>query len=43
MGVIFCYIVNGFEGLIIGKKVVVILMYGGIYKDGLVDLLKFYM
>lgn len=42
-GVTFRYTANGSEGLITGKKAVVILTYGGIYKDGLADLPKLYM
>ena len=42
-GVTFRYTANGPEGLITGKKAVVILTYGGTYKDGLADLPKLYM
>ena len=42
-GVTFRYTANGPEGLITGKKAVVILTYGGTYKDGLADLAKLYM
>lgn len=42
-GVTFRYTANGLEGLITGKKAVVILTYGGTYKDGLADLPKLYM
>lgn len=42
-GVTFRYIANGPEGLITGKKAIVILTYGGTYKDGLADLSKLYM
>ena len=42
-GVTFRYTANGSEGLITGKKAVVILTYGGTYKDGLADLPKLYM
>ena len=41
--VTFRYTANGSEGLITGKKAVVILTYGGTYKDGLADLPKLYM
>lgn len=42
-GVTFRYTANGPEGLITGKKAIVILRYGGTYKDGLADLPKLYM
>ncbi|MCK3655193.1 FMN-dependent NADH-azoreductase [Pasteurellaceae bacterium Macca] len=42
-GVTFRYTANGPEGLITGKKAVVILTHGGIYKDGPADLVKLYM
>lgn len=42
-GVTFRYTANGPEGLITGKKAIVILTYGGIYKDSLADLPKLYM
>lgn len=43
VGVIFCYIENGLEGLVMGKKVIVIISCGGIYKDGLMDLVMLYL
>ena len=42
-GVTFRYTENGPEGLITGKKAIVILTYGGMYKDGPADLPKLYM
>ena len=42
-GVTFRYTANGPEGLIKGKKAVVVLAHGGIYKDGPADLTKMYM
>lgn len=42
-GVTFQYGANGPEGLIKGKKAVVILTYGGLYKDGPVDMTKTYL
>lgn len=42
-GVTFRYTANGPEGLITGKKAIVILAHGGIYKDGPADLAKLYM
>ncbi|WP_279418219.1 NAD(P)H-dependent oxidoreductase [Glaesserella parasuis] len=41
--VTFRYTANGPEGLIKGKKAVVVLAHGGIYKDGPADLAKMYM
>ena len=41
--VTFRYTANGPEGLITGKKAIVILAYGGIYKDSPTDLAKLYM
>lgn len=43
VGVIFRYIENGSEGLVTGKKVIVIISRGGIYKDGLTDLVTSYL
>lgn len=43
VGVTFRYTANGPEGLITGKKAIVILAYGGIYKDSPTDLAKLYM
>lgn len=42
-GVTFRYTENGPEGLIKGKKAIVVLAHGGIYKDGPADLTKLYM
>lgn len=42
-GVTFRYTENGPEGLIKGKKAIVVLTHGGIYKDGPADLAKLYM
>ncbi|MDH2998391.1 FMN-dependent NADH-azoreductase [Pasteurellaceae bacterium LFhippo2] len=42
-GVTFQYTANGPEGLITGKKAIVVLTHGGIYKDGPADLAKVYM
>lgn len=42
-GVTFQYGANGPEGLIKGKKAVVILTYGGLYKDGPADFTKNYL
>ena len=42
-GVTFRYTANGPEGLITGKKAIVILAHGGIYKDSHADLAKLYM
>lgn len=42
-GVTFQYGSNGPEGLIKGKKAVVILTYGGIYKDTAIDFTKNYL
>lgn len=42
-GVTFQYGANGPEGLITGKKAIVVLAHGGIYKDGPADLAKTYM
>lgn len=42
-GVTFQYGANGPEGLIKGKKAIVVLAHGGIYKDGPADLAKIYM
>lgn len=42
-GVTFQYTANGPEGLITGKKAIVVLAHGGIYKDGPADLAKLYM
>lgn len=42
-GVTFQYRANGPEGLIKGKKAIVVLAHGGIYKDGPADLAKIYM
>lgn len=42
-GVTFQYGANGPEGLIKGKKAVVILTYGGIYKDTAIDFTKNYL
>lgn len=43
VGIIFCYIEKGLEGLVIGKCVVVFFSCGGIYKDILMDLIVFYL
>lgn len=43
VGVIFCYIEKGLEGLVIGKCVVVVISCGGIYKDILIDLVILYL
>lgn len=42
-GVTFQYGANGPEGLIKGKKAVVVLTYGGLYKDSTLDLTKTYL
>lgn len=42
-GVTFRYTEKGPEGLITGKKAIVILTHGGIYKDSALDLAKGYM
>lgn len=42
-GVTFRYTENGPEGLIKGKKAIVVLTHGGIYKYGPADLAKLYM
>lgn len=42
-GETFQYGANGPEGLIKGKKAIVVLAHGGIYKDGPADLAKIYM
>lgn len=42
-GVTFRYTENGPEGLIKGKKAIVVLTHGGIYKEGPADLAKLYM
>lgn len=42
-GVTFQYGANGPEGLIKGKKAVVVLTYGGIYKDTAIDFTKNYL
>ena len=42
-GVTFRYTANGPEGLIKGKKAIVVLAHGGIYKDGPADLTRLYM
>lgn len=30
VGVIFCYIENGFEGFLVDKKVIVVVVFGGV-------------
>ncbi|ACL32479.1 NAD(P)H-dependent oxidoreductase [Glaesserella parasuis] len=43
MGVTFRYTENGHEGLIKGKKAIVVLTHGGVYRDTPTDLAKMYM
>lgn len=42
-GETFQYGANGPEGLVKGKKAIIVLAHGGIYKDGPADLAKLYM